>query len=57
MSDKASSKSQSEKRKASRIAKPIDIVLRCPDKTGKSFIEKTRLKAVANVANLKMKDA
>ena len=31
-----------EKRSSSRTAKPIEIVLRCPDKLGKSFIEKTR---------------
>jgi hypothetical protein len=32
----------SEKRAALRTAKPIEIVLRCSDKSGKSFIEKTR---------------
>ena len=42
MSGKSISKQLPEKRKASRIAKPIDIVVRCPDKSGKSFIERTR---------------
>ena len=31
-----------EKRSDPRTSTPIDIVLRCPDKSGKSFVEKTR---------------
>jgi hypothetical protein len=31
-----------EKRSAPRASIPVEIVLRCPDKVGKSFIEKTR---------------
>ena len=42
MSDSSSSKSVSEKRSASRAAVPVEVVLRCPDKSGKSFIQKTR---------------
>lgn len=42
MSDSSKSQAFPEKRSASRTTKPILIVLRCADKSGKSFIEKTR---------------
>jgi hypothetical protein len=42
MSNSASRKSFPEKRSALRAPVPVDVVLRCPDKSGKSFIEKTR---------------
>ena len=31
-----------DKRSAPRTAEAIEVVLRCPDKQGKSFVEKTR---------------
>ena len=31
-----------EKRAALRTATPVEVVLKCPDKLGKTFIEKTR---------------
>ncbi|MGH9785693.1 MAG: PilZ domain-containing protein, partial [Terriglobia bacterium] len=31
-----------EKRSAPRASVPVEVVLKCPDKSGKSFIEKTR---------------
>ena len=42
MSKPATPKPSPDKRSAPRISMPIEIVLRCPDKLGKAFIEKTR---------------
>ena len=42
MSKPAARRPFSEKRLAPRTPKAVDIVLRCRDKSGKSFIEKTR---------------
>jgi hypothetical protein len=42
MSDSSTPKSFSEKRSALRAPVPVDVVLKCPDKSGKSFIEKTQ---------------
>jgi PilZ domain len=42
MSDRSNAKPFPEKRRALRAPVPVDVVLRCPDKSGKSFIEKTR---------------
>ena len=42
MSDPSTPKPFPEKRSAFRALVPVDVVLRCPDKSGKSFIEKTR---------------
>lgn len=42
MSKSDTPKQVPEKRSALRTAKPIEVVLRCSDKLGKSFIEKTR---------------
>ena len=42
MSDRSNQEPIPEKRSALRAPVPVDVVLRCPDKSGKSFIEKTR---------------
>ena len=42
MSKPATPKPSPDKRSAPRISMPVEIVLRCPDKLGKAFIEKTR---------------
>lgn len=42
MSKPATPQPVPEKRSAPRTSKAIEVVLRCPDKLGKSFVEKTR---------------
>jgi len=42
MSNPATPQPAPEKRSAPRTSAPIDVVLRCPDKLGKNFVEKTR---------------
>jgi len=42
MSNPSIPKQFPEKRSALRALVPVEVVLRCPDKSGKSFIEKTR---------------
>ena len=42
MSKPATPQPAPEKRAAPRASVPVEVVLKCPDKSGKSFIEKTR---------------